>query len=87
MLGSVIAKIGIFVDSDLHEKSSHRIGSIRCKNPVELNVYVFVSVQFFVCFLFRINSLSIQNYCCQYYMALCHLKLDLHGVCRIGFSC
>ncbi len=49
--GSVTAKIGFSVDSDLHEKPLHRIGSRWCQNHIELNLYVFVSVQFF--FVFR----------------------------------
>jgi hypothetical protein len=48
---SVTARIGFSVDSDLHEKSLHRIGSRWSKNHVELDLYVFVSVQFF--FVFR----------------------------------
>ncbi len=70
---------------DLHEKPLHRIRSIWCRNHLESNLYVFFSVHFF--FLFRINSLSVKNYCCQYYMTLSCLKLDLHGACRIGFTC
>ncbi len=49
--GSVASKIGFSVDLNLREKLSHRIGSIWCKNPVDLNVYVFVSIQFFLFFI------------------------------------
>jgi hypothetical protein len=44
---SVTARIGFSVDLDLHEKSLRRIGSRWCKNHVESDLYVFVSVQFF----------------------------------------
>ncbi len=46
--GSVTARIGFSLDSDLHEKSLRRIGSRWCKNHVESDLYVFVSVHFFV---------------------------------------
>ncbi len=49
--GSVTARIGFSLDSDLHEKSLHRIGSRWCKNHVKSDLYVFVSIQFF--FVFR----------------------------------
>ncbi len=48
MEGSVTDRIGFSVDLDLHKKLLHRIGSIWCKNHVELDLYVFVSVQFFL---------------------------------------
>ncbi len=83
---SITANIESVIDSDLHEKLSHRFGSIWCQNHVESNLNGFFCSIFF-CFLFRINSLSVQNYCWQYYMTLRHLKLDLHGVCRIGITC
>ncbi len=44
---SVTARIGFFIDSDLHEKSLRRIGSRWCKNHVESDLYVFVSIRFF----------------------------------------
>ncbi len=47
LVGSVTARIGFSVDLDLHEKSLCRIGSRWCKNNVELDLYVFVSVHFF----------------------------------------
>ncbi len=46
--GSVTAEIGFSIESDLHEKLLHRIGSISCQNHVESNLYVFVSVHFFL---------------------------------------
>jgi hypothetical protein len=45
---SVTAKIGFYVDPDLHEKSLRRIGSILFQNHVESNLHVFVSVHFFL---------------------------------------
>ncbi len=68
----------------LNEKQLHRIGSmvlIACRAE---SIWFF-SIHFF-CFPIRINSLSIQNYCCWYYMALPSSKigstwcieLDLH---------
>jgi hypothetical protein len=48
---SVTARIGFSVDLDLHEKLLRRIGSRWCKNHVESDLYVFVSIQFF--FVFR----------------------------------
>ncbi len=50
---SVTAKIGFSADPDLHEKLLCRIGSISFQNHVESNLYVFVSVHFFL--------LSVQN--------------------------
>jgi hypothetical protein len=47
LVRSVAANIGSAIDSDLHEKPLHRIGSIWCRNHVESNLYVFFSVQFF----------------------------------------
>ncbi len=44
---SVTARIGFSIDSDLHEKLLRRIRSRWCKNHVESDLYVFVSVQFF----------------------------------------
>ncbi len=46
-MGSVTARIGFSVDLDLHEKLLRRIGPRWCKNHVELDLYVFVSVLFF----------------------------------------
>ncbi len=45
---SVTARIGFSIDSDLHEKLLRRIGSRWCKNHVESDLYVFVSVNFFL---------------------------------------
>ena len=45
---SVTARIGFSVDSDLHEKSLRRIGSRWSKNHVGFDLYVFVSVHFFL---------------------------------------
>ncbi len=60
--GSVTARIGFSVDSDLHEKSLRRIGSRWCKNHVESDLDVFVSVHFFVSvqneFVVRSKTLS-----------------------------
>ncbi len=56
---SVTARIGFSVDLDLHEESLRRIRSRWCKNHVESDLYVFVSVQFFP---FRMNLLSIQKH-------------------------
>ncbi len=67
---SVAANICFSIDSDLHEKSLHRIESIWCQNHVESNLYVFVSFQLFFSFPFRIIFLSVQKYRCRYYMAL-----------------
>jgi hypothetical protein len=66
----VTYSLPLFVDLDQHEKLLHRIRSILCQNHVELNLYVFVSVHLFFRFPFRINFLSVQKYCCRYYMAL-----------------
>ncbi len=71
----VTAKIGFSIDSDLHEKLLHRIGSIQCQNHVESNSYVFVSVKLFFCFPFRMIFLSVQKYCVQYYMAALSSKI------------
>ncbi len=49
--GSVTARIGFSVDLDLHEKLLRRFGSRWCKNHVESDLYVFVSIHFF--FVFR----------------------------------
>jgi hypothetical protein len=51
---SVTARIGFSVDLDLHEKSLRRIGSRWCKNHVELDLNVFVSVHFL--FLFSVQN-------------------------------
>jgi hypothetical protein len=48
---SVTARIGFSIDLDLHEKLLRRIRSRWCKNHIELDLYVFVSIQFF--FVFR----------------------------------
>ncbi len=73
--GSVTAKIGFSVDPDLHEKSLRRIRSISFQNHVESNLYVFVFVQFFFCFPFRIISLSVQKDCVRYYMVTLSYKI------------
>jgi hypothetical protein len=75
-MGFVTANIGSAVDLDLHEKPLHRIGSMVSKPCRIESIWIFF-VQFFSRFPFRINSLSVQNYCWGYYMALRHLKLDL----------
>ena len=90
---SVTARIGFSVDSDLHEKSLHRIGSRWCKNHVELDLYVFVSVQFFL-FSFRMNLLSVQKHWVRYYMvrqsykigSMLHVKLDLNVLIQFYIS-
>ncbi len=58
VLGSVTARIGFSVDSDLLEKSLRRIGSRWCKIHVESDLYIlfpfiFFSVQneFVVCLI------------------------------------
>jgi hypothetical protein len=57
--GYITARIGFSVDSDLHEKLIRRIGCRWCKNHVESDLYVFVSVHFFP---FRMNLLSVQKH-------------------------
>ncbi len=81
---SVTARIGFSVDSDLHEKLLRRIGSRWCKNHVELDLYVFVSVHFF--FVFRSEWI-----CCPFENTVfditwwdCHIKSDLHAACRFN---
>ncbi len=69
---SVTTRIGFSVDSDLHEKLLHRIGSRWCKDHVELDLYVFVSIHFFP---FRMNLLSIWEHCVQYYMMRLSYKI------------
>jgi hypothetical protein len=66
-MGSVTARIGFSVDLDLHEKSLRRIGSRWSKNHVELDLYVFVFVQFFF---------SVQN---EFVVRLKMLSPILHG--------
>ncbi len=45
---SVTANIGSAVDSDLHEKPLHGIGSMWCRFHVESNLYGFFHSIFFV---------------------------------------
>ena len=66
---SVTANIGSAIDSDLHEKPLHRIGSIWCRNHVESNLYVF--------FLFNFFSFSVQN---QFFVHSKLLLPILHGI-------
>ncbi len=65
---SVTARIGFSVDSDLHEKLLCRIGSRWCKNHVESDLNVFVSVQFFL--------FSVQN---EFVVGSKKLSPILHG--------
>jgi hypothetical protein len=60
--GSVTANIGSAIDPIQDEKAVHRIRSIWCRFHVELKLYGFVPFILF-CFPFRMNSLSIHNYC------------------------
>jgi hypothetical protein len=75
--GSVAANIGSAIDLDLHEKPLQRIGSIWCQNHVELNLYVFFFVHFFL--------FSVQN---QFFVCSKLLLPILHGVAssKIGSS-
>ncbi len=91
---SVTARIGFVVDSDLHEKLLHRIGSRWSKNHVELDLYVFCFRSIFCCFPFRMNLLSIQKHWVQYYMvrqsykigSILHVKLDLDVLIQFYIS-
>ena len=93
-IGSVTARVGFSVDSDLHEKSLRRIGSRWCKNHVELDLYVFVSVHFCCCCPFRMNLLSVQKHWVRYYMvrqsykigSMLHVKSDLDVLIRFYIS-
>jgi hypothetical protein len=84
---SVAANIGFSVDSDLHEKLLHRIGSIWCQNRVESNLYVFVSVQ--LVFVFHSESIicPFKNTASDITWRYCHLISDLYGVCIIRITC
>jgi hypothetical protein len=74
--GSVTARIGFSIDSDLHEKLLRRIGSRWCKNHVESDLYVFVSVHSFCC-PFRMNLLSFKNTESDITWWDSHIKSDL----------
>jgi hypothetical protein len=85
--GVATANIGSAVDLDLHEKLLHRIGSIWCQNHVELNLYMFFSVQFF--FVFHSESIfcPFKNTAANITWRYCHLLLNLYGKCRVGITC
>jgi hypothetical protein len=66
--GSVTARIGFSVDLDLHEKTLRRIESRWCKNHVELDLHVFVSI--------HILFFSVQN---EFVVCSKTLSPILHG--------
>ncbi len=81
----VTANIGSALDPILHVKPLHRIGSMRCRFHVELKLYGFFCS---IVFIFRSESIlcPFKVTAADITWCYCHLKLDLYGVCRFGFT-